>query len=179
VNYPQQPYQPGDNARQFMPPPAAGPPNQQPYAAYPPPPPPPRRQSLLWPILALVAAVLFLAGGAATLYHKGIIFKDSGVEACEAMAAGDQTFTGDQQSETPMDDARYRELRAVFEESRHDDIKDHGTKLMDVVWQVSQLTRGGDAGMEVLTYMQPLTTHMTGLQSACADQGVIVTLPKN
>ena len=93
-------------------------------------------------------------------------------------------FAGKPQNQKPMTEAEYRELRGVFEDSRYNDIRDHGTKLMDVVWQMSQaIDQQGGADAEdgaslgaALAYMQPLMTHMTGLQSACADQGVIVNL---
>jgi hypothetical protein len=37
--------------------------------------------------------------------------------------------------------------------------------------------RNDDAAMGVLAYLGPLTTHVTVLQSACADHGIIVRLP--
>jgi hypothetical protein len=57
---------------------------------------------------------------------------------------------------------------------RYEDLRTHGTKLMDVVWQVSQL--GGDPGLGALVYLQQLTEQMSGLQSACADRGIILEL---
>ncbi|WP_229403568.1 hypothetical protein [Micromonospora okii] len=48
---------------------------------------------------------------------------------------------------------------------------------MDVVWQVSQLPKGQEMG--ALAFMGPMGTHMAGLQTACADQGVIVNLNKD
>lgn len=143
-----------------------------PPASYPMGPAPHKRAK--WPYAVLAGAVLFAAGGVWVAYDRGLILKDPGIQACEALAAGDKTFSGEAQNKEPMTEAQYREMRGVFEASRYNDIKDHGTKLMDVVWQVSQL--GEEPGMEVLAYLGPLTTHMTGLQSACADQGIIVTL---
>src|SRR4051794_2851460 len=39
-----------------------------------------------WPWLLLAAAVLFAAGGLYAAYDRNLIFKDFGVQACEAMA---------------------------------------------------------------------------------------------
>lgn len=151
------------------------PPGHQ-YAAeqpehYPQEPHPSRR---LWPFAALAVALIAVGVAGYVAYDRGVILKDSGVKACEALRDGQTKFNGDAKNDDPMTEAQYRELRSVFEDSRHDDIKDHGTKLMDIVWQVSQL--GDNPGMEALAYIGPLTTHMTGLQSACADQGIIVNL---
>jgi hypothetical protein len=134
---------------------------------------PPRKRAA-WPAAALVVAVVVCGGAAWIAYDRGVILKDSGIEACEAMRDGDKTFAGKTADDKTMTEAEYRKVRAVFEDSRHDDIRDHGTKLMDLAWQISKL--GDNPGLEALPYVGPLTEHMTGLQSACADQGVIVSL---
>lgn len=168
-------YDPRDPHQPYQPPVVAGGPGYGQSSIYPPPSPAPERRAT-WPYALLAVAIVVLGVGVWSLYDRGIIFKDSGVQACEALRDGNKLFTGAQQTEEKLTEAQYRELRAVFEDSRHDDIRDHGTKLMDVVWQVSQISQGGEPGMEVLAYLGPLTTHMTGLQSACADQGVVVNL---
>ncbi|GAA0571029.1 hypothetical protein GCM10010172_64340 [Paractinoplanes ferrugineus] len=121
----------------------------------------------------LAAALLVLAGGTWTLYSRNLIFKDSGIKACTAMRDGTSALQGGQPNARRMTEQQYRELRAVFEDSRYDDIRRHGTRLTDLVWQMSQ---GPEADGTALGYLQPLTEHLTGLQSACADQGVFVTL---
>ncbi|ADL45372.1 hypothetical protein [Micromonospora aurantiaca (nom. illeg.)] len=71
-------------------------------------------------------------------------------------------------------EAEYRQARSVFENSRHDDIRAHGMALMDLAWQMSQIPNGQEMG--ALAFIGPMTTHISGLQTACANQGVIVTL---
>lgn len=141
---------------------------------------PGRSRKLLWPLIALAVALVFAGSGIAYAYNKGMIFKDSGIKACEALRDGGTKFNGTAQNKDPMTEAQYKQLRQVFADSRYDDIRNHGTKLLDIVWQVSQLTDGTDAdsgsGFAVLAYVGPLTTEMSGLQSACADQGIIVNL---
>jgi hypothetical protein len=167
-------------------------PNQQPYPptrpmSAPPPytpvppqygPPPGQftpKRAAKWPYLVLAAAVLFLASGVWTLYDQGLILKDSGVKACEALAGKDKAILGVQNGKkAPLTEQRYKLMRGVFADSRYDDIRNHGTKLMDLVWQIEQL--GDDPGMGAVAYMGPMMDHLTGLQSACADQGVTVTL---
>lgn len=156
MTYPPQPPEPQYGLHEFLPPGPA----------------PKKRRT--WPLIALPVALLVAGAATYIAYDRGIILKDSGVKACEALRDGNKTFNGAAQNDKPLTEAQYRELRGVFADSRHDDIRDHGTKLMDVVWQVSQL--GDEPGMEALAYIGPLTTHMTGLQSACADQGIIVNL---
>jgi hypothetical protein len=147
----------------------AGPPAA--FTGYGPQPQPPRRSLLPW--LALAVALLVVAGAGGWFLYDRVIRTDSGVAACEALRDGDKAVDGDDGDKT-MTEAEYRELRGVFEDSRYEDIRDHGTKLIDLVWQLSKL--GEEPGMEALAFMGPLTEHVTGLQSACADQGVIVDL---
>jgi hypothetical protein len=146
----------------------AGPPAA--FAGYGQPPQPPRRSLLPW--LALAVALVVAGTGGWFLYDR-VIRTDSGVAACEALRDGEKAVDGDDGDKT-MTEAEYRELRGVFEDSRHEDIRDHGTKLIDLVWQLSKM--GDEPGLEALAFMGPLTEHVTGLQSACADQGVIVDL---
>jgi hypothetical protein len=139
-----------------------------------------------WPYAVLSGAFLLFAGAAWTAYDRGVILKDSGVQACEAMRAGTSGIKTDGEKDEPMTEAQYKQLREVFADSRHNDIQNHGTKLIDVIWQMTQAmgpsskdpsaAADGEAFGAALLYMQPLATHMTGLQSACADQGIIVNL---
>ncbi|MEV6634299.1 hypothetical protein AB0M54_26485 [Actinoplanes sp. NPDC051470] len=122
----------------------------------------------VWPWLVLVIAVVFAASGGWFAYRK-IAVKDPGIVACEAMAAGDRSYAG-QEPDAKLTEPEYRKIRKVFADSRYDDIRDHGTKLIDVVWQA------GQAGENNLVYLQPLATQLTGLQSACADQGIFINL---
>ncbi|MDY7085643.1 MAG: hypothetical protein SYR96_11095 [Actinomycetota bacterium] len=134
---------------------------------------PPAERAPRWPYALLAGALLVLGGGVWTAYDRGMILADSGVGACEAMRGGSTTFRVDPADGGAMTEAEYRRARQVFAGSRHEDIRDHGTKVMDIVWRMSQ--SGDDAK---LLYAQALTTHVLGLESACADQGVFLPLRK-
>ena len=95
---------------------------------------------------------------------------DPGIRACEELRDGRGAVDMTVRDEAPITESQYRELRAVFAGSRHHDIRDHGTKLVDVVWQASHST-GTSLG-----YLGPLTEHRSGLQSACSRHGIMVTL---
>jgi hypothetical protein len=136
-------------------------------AAAPPQSPPPRGRR--WPYLLLGAALAVLAGAGWTAYDRNVFATDSGVRACEALRDQPSGY------QRPMTEAEYRALRKTFEDSRYGDIRDHGTRLVDVAWQVSRLP-DGDQGTGALRYAGPLTEHASGLQSACADRGIIVNL---
>lgn len=126
-----------------------------------------------WPWAALAAAVLLLASGTWYAYEYRIK-KDSGIAACEAFR--DQGKVAGASAESPTGDklteAEYRKLRKVFEDSRHDDIREKGTKLMDVLWQVTQL--GDNPGLEALPFVGQMMDAVSDMQTACANHGVIV-----
>lgn len=50
--------------------------------------------------------------------------------------------------------------------------RDDGTALVDVVWEVSKLKEGEEMG--ALAFLGPMSTHMMGLKTACANEGVMV-----
>lgn len=127
-----------------------------------------------WAWILLAVAVLVLAGGAWSVYDR-VLRTDSGIAMCQAWRDGDTTLGGEPKAAAPkLLEADYLKIRDMFENSRHDDIRKHGTKLIDLIWQVMQF--GDNPGMEALAFIGPLTTEMTGLQSACADQGIVVTI---
>ncbi|GIF06581.1 hypothetical protein [Actinoplanes siamensis] len=133
---------------------------------------PPRRP--LWPWIAAVAALsLLLVAGTGWVLYDRVLREDSGVAACRALAAEERNGANGGADDTLTRD-EYVSMRRVFAESRYADLREHGTKLMDVLWQVTQL--GSDDEMTALTYLRPLTEHVSGLQSACADHGVIIDL---
>ncbi|MFC0505165.1 hypothetical protein [Micromonospora costi] len=150
-------------------------PDGQPHAAVPPPAQPNRKPVI---VAAVATAAVLLLGVAGYAVWDGYIKEDSGVAACKAMRdgekiVGDDTSAGDDK----MTEAEYREVRELFEDSRHEDIREHGTGLIDILWQVSNLPEGQEMG--ALAFIGPMGTHVSGLQTACADQGVIVNLNQN
>ncbi|MFF3869095.1 hypothetical protein [Micromonospora sp. NPDC001898] len=151
------------------------PPAQQP-AAFPTPPVKPSYRPLI--VVAAATVGVLAIGTIGYVVWDGYIKEDSGVAACKAMRDGKSPDgSADVGDDEKLTEAQYREAREVFEDSRHEKIREHGTALMDVAWQVNQLPKGQEMG--ALAYMGPLTTHMSGLQTACADQGVIVDLNKD
>ncbi|MFG1608450.1 hypothetical protein [Actinoplanes sp. NPDC049265] len=136
------------------------------------PPAPPPSHASRWPWVVLIAAVVFTASGIWYAYQHDMIVPDSGIRACEALAAGDKSVAA-QDRDNNLTMSEYKHLRQVFARSRHRDIRDHGTKLIDVAWQMS---RSPDDDLSALAYLGPLVTHLTGLQSACADQGIFINL---
>lgn len=148
------------------------------YPAQPPPAspsaPPARRPR--WPYLALAGAVLFLAGAAYVAYDRNVIFKDSGIKACEAFR-DNKTVDGapvDHKADGKMTKDQYLTLRGVFQDSRYDDIRAAGTKMMDVLWQITNM--GKDAGLEAFPLVGQMMSAITDMQGACANHGIVVDL---
>ncbi|MFG1918668.1 hypothetical protein [Micromonospora sp. NPDC048898] len=155
-----------------QPEPGAGPPDPLPS----PPPANSRAKPLLIAGLAFVAVLMVAASGYAV--YDGFIKEDSGVAACKAMAAGknpDGTTTNP--GDDKLTEAEYRKTRELFEDSRHEDIRKHGTALIDIAWQMTQLPEGQKE--RALGFIAPLGAAVAGFQSACADQGVTVNLNDN
>lgn len=138
--------------------------------------PPKRRMS--GAVIALIAtgAVVGLVSVATLgIAIYGAVTPDSGIVACEAIRDAELTsVNGDDPGSNEMTEDEYRELRDQFEDSVHEDIREHGTKLVDVVWQVEQIPDGQEVA--ALGFLGPLTEHATGLQAACARQGIHFSL---
>ncbi|MDG4840820.1 hypothetical protein O7631_30200 [Micromonospora sp. WMMD967] len=139
--------------------------------------PPPARSSHTFLIVAgaAVVAVLVLGVGGWAVYDR-FIKEDSGIAACRAMAE-DKNIDGTAKTsgeDDKLTEAEYREARKIFEDSRHDKIREHGTALMDIAWQVDQMPDGETGG--ALALLGPMGTHVSGLQTACADEGYIVKM---
>ncbi|WP_319462878.1 hypothetical protein [Micromonospora sp. RTP1Z1] len=171
---PEQPYQQGAPAyppQQYQP---AGP--VQPPAHTPPAPAAsPNRKQIIVAVAAAVAVLMLTAAGLAV--YEGFIKEDSGVAACKAMRDGKKMDGSPKASgDDKLTEKEYRAARKVFEDSRYADIREHGTGLVDIAWQVQQLGDGQEMG--ALAFIGPMGTHVSGLQTACANQGVIVNLNK-
>ncbi|NJC10729.1 hypothetical protein F4558_000555 [Micromonospora profundi] len=122
-----------------------------------------------------ISAVLVFAVGGYAVYDR-FIKEDSGIAACKAMSEDKQIDGSPKGSDAGDDDlseAEYREARKIFEDSRHDKIREHGTALMDLLWRVQQMPED-DGG--ALAFIGPMGTHVSGLQTACADEGFIIKL---
>ena len=124
-------------------------------------------------LAGLGAAVLVLLAGLGWVLYDGFVRADPGIAACESIRDG-RPVNGDVDNDQEVSEAEYRAARAQFEQSDHERIREHGTQLMDVVWNLSRIPDSQTAS--AIGYVGPLTTHAQGLQSACADQGVIFNL---
>ncbi|MEV4536557.1 hypothetical protein AB0J82_22495 [Asanoa sp. NPDC049518] len=102
--------------------------------------------------LSVVGVVLVLAVAGIVLWSQRA---DSGVEACEQMAAGNASMTA---------------IRPLFAESRHDDLRDHGGKMIDAAEAYGNPNAGSDRRDT------ELKIERQAVQTACADHGVTVEL---
>ncbi|GLY20943.1 hypothetical protein [Micromonospora sp. NBRC 101691] len=126
------------------------------------------------PLVAAGAVVaLLLAGVVGTAIYQAVK-EDSGITACKAMAAGSEGKETLGDGDDELSEAEYRELREQFADSDHEKIREHGTALVDIVWEVSRMK--GDEAAGALAYIGPMSTHMTGLKTACANEGVQINL---
>lgn len=105
-------------------------------------------------VLSVAGVVLVLAIAGVVLWSQR---PDSGVEACEQMTSGNASMTA---------------IRPLFAESRHDDLRDHGGKMIDA----AEAYGNPDIGLDVKDRLTELNMERQALQTACADHGVTVDL---
>jgi hypothetical protein len=160
------PYVPGHEAATPQPPPSF-PSAPEPFPASL----PPRRRNAL-PLLLVGALAVAMLGVAGYFVYDQAIRTDSGIAACEAMAEGGRpTEGGDGTAEFTADE--YRELRGVFQDSRHDDIREAGTAMVDLLWQIEQGDDGNELGTALL-FGGRAADAMTAMSGACANHGIVV-----
>jgi hypothetical protein len=100
-----------------------------------------------------VALVLAVAG--TVLWFQRA---DSGVEACGKMASGSASMTA---------------IRPMFADSRYNDLRDHGTKMIDA----AQAYANPDTRLDASDRLDAeLKIERQAVQAACADHGVTVKL---
>lgn len=135
--------------------------------------PPPKRRTGLILAAAVVAGLLVLTGVGYVAWQR--FGPDPGIAACEAMAAKKSPVSDSaNRGGDKLTKAQYLELRDVFDGSRHDDIRTAGLKLVDVLWQISQIPEGEEFG--ALAFIGTATSAMTELTGACANHGIVVSL---
>jgi hypothetical protein len=93
--------------------------------------------------------------------------EDSGITACRSLA---DLSTGQPRPELSQDE--YREQRDQFADSDIRALRENGTGMMDLVWEVSQQPNGE---ANALRYLPQLSVRLEALQRACADQGVTIS----
>ncbi|MEV0154097.1 hypothetical protein AB0H57_10200 [Micromonospora sp. NPDC050686] len=132
------------------------------------------RKPVILAAAGVVAALVLGVGGWAV--YDGFVKEDSGVAACKAMAADADQVS--QKKPTAADDGKfskdeYDELRGKFEDSRYDDIREHGTGAVNAAWQISQIDTSDRNNLDqTMMYIKQLTEHLKGLKDACSAQGV-------
>lgn len=99
---------------------------------------------------------------------------DTGLAACKAVRDGGKLQGTSSNVDKTMTEDTYRQARKIFQDSRYGDIRQAGTKLIDVVWQVTQL--GPNPGFGALLYLGQLTGAITDFEGACANHGVVIKL---
>lgn len=132
------------------------------------------RRPLLIAAGAVVALLLVGGGTFAVLraYNVGPL-KDSGLATCEAIrdnknknkSSGDDKIKADE----------YLKLRKKFSGSRYDDIRDSGTKFVDLVRQFDGTDKNSDGALGMaLVLGGQLVQSYSSLSGACANHGVTI-----
>ncbi|MFK3983871.1 hypothetical protein ACI2K4_26255 [Micromonospora sp. NPDC050397] len=117
----------------------------------------------------LLALFVLVLGGLAVW---DVVREDAGIVACESLAARSGSANQEQLTE-----AEYRELRDGFADSDLAALREHGTRTMDLVWQVTRMVDGDE--VNVLPLLPELSDRALALQRACAAQGVVINLDVN
>lgn len=135
--------------------------------------------SILAILIATTFAVLFSSATAAskspTVGDKPLqsavqAAPDSGVMECHLMAT--RAADGNKSSET-MTESAYKEALAPFQNSAHADLKEHGTKFVEVVYKAQGVMADDNASLEdTMGALMAIKISFTGLQTACKNHGV-------
>lgn len=138
-----------------------------------------RRTGLVIGLIAAVVVVLVGVATAGVLMVRNVgPFKDSGVAMCEQIRdakTNNTTVTGSTSSDGKLTLDGYHKLRRQFADSRYADLRDAGTKFIDLAWQLAQSTDSGDSegalGAVLLMGGQIMQLY-SSLAGACANHGV-------
>lgn len=188
---PYQPYQPApqdppNTGWQTSPTPAYGPApvSVPPGWNYPAPPAPPKKRRtglIVGAVGAAVLVVLLVLSAAAYGLNLGPL-KDSGLSACEAIhnnvgndgSTGDSSDDADAAADKSFTVDEYHAVRKEFAHSRYADIRDSGTKLVDLLWQLEQSVDSGDddALGAALMLASSIYSAYSSLAGACGNHGI-------
>lgn len=121
-------------------------------------------------VLAVMAAAIWIVVGPKVYDKAGL---DSGVNACKMIsegkdAKGQPTKAAAAEDSDVMTAEQYKDLRGIFNGSRHDDIKTAGLAFVDLMWQIQG---AGDGA--ILLVGQMVTTY-GALSGACASHGYVI-----
>lgn len=191
------PVPPPASAPPLSAPPSSGPPLSGPPSSAPPgwgypaqgwgyapaPVPPPRRRTGLIVGLgggAVALLLLCVLGVGAYKLNLGPL-KDSGLAECQTIhdaAAADRTDPTAAPSTSTSDEGitldQYHDIRKKFADSRYGDIRDAGTRFVDLLWQLSEAARGSDEDAlgAALMLASQLYAAYSSLAGACSNHGV-------
>ncbi|HEX5994281.1 MAG TPA: hypothetical protein VFY84_03970 [Jiangellales bacterium] len=172
---PTQPSNQPPTADNPTPPPAA--PSGPPTADSPINPPVPPSGPLAWarrhikPLAIAASAVVVLAIAAVVVLPR--VLPDSGVEACKAMAANTKTVSNTEPSgdEDKLTQEEYDKIRDLFADSRYDDIREPGLRLIDTVWGIQNTPRDDELGA-AFAALGTMMQDMGSLRTGCKNHGV-------
>lgn len=141
----------------------------------------PKRRFTLALVLIMAGTMLVFTATAVTfgmyITNTGPL-KDSGIKGCEQIAAKKNPVKGDNSTSSKMTATEYKSIRDIFNNSRYDDLRQAGTKFIDLLWQISNMPE--DAGFAALGLIGPLYADYGALSGACANRGVVIPpLPSN
>lgn len=131
----------------------------------------PKAPRKVWPFLLAAVVALVAFAGVGWFVYDQFIRTDSGIAACEAMAADKKVGNGT--ADGTFTEQEYRDARAIFTESRHEDIEAAGVKMVDLLWQLEQVDTDNDLAAALL-YGQRATDAMGEMTTACANHGIVV-----
>jgi uncharacterized protein YcbK (DUF882 family) len=132
-----------------------------------------RRRSSVGAVIAGALAIGLVVLGGFGAYHR-FLREDSGIAACKAVR-DDRKTSMDSDGNGEFTEEEYKAVREMFSDSRYEDIREHGKSLVDLIWQVNRIRDDEAAG----DLIGRIANHATGLQTACADRGVVVNLMDN
>jgi hypothetical protein len=121
-------------------------------------------------LAAVVGAVLTVVLGPPSLVKRYTpIGKDTGVAACEALR--DKTVVSGGQAGGSQADGWAR-ARKLFADSRYGDLRDSGTKVIDLMAQYDGLSSGGNETGAVLFMGSQIIQAYSALSGSCSAHGV-------
>lgn len=132
------------------------------------------KNSVFIPVIAVILLGILGVGGY-LIKNYTPLFKDSGVAACEAMAKqlkeSDKKDSSDDNDK--MTQKEYDKLRGAFADSRHNDIREPGVRLVDTIWNLQNTPEDKLVGVGLLS-MGSMMSDLRGLQTGCKNHGVQV-----
>lgn len=119
---------------------------------------------VIWIGVSMLLALIIVVAGVVVAFTS----EDSGVAACRAVAEGKAADGGEKTAGAKMTEQEYRHARELFADSSDQDIRAHGTTLMDLAWQLQQ------SPDSALLLVSDMTRAYTGLAGACAAHGYTI-----